>query len=74
MKWKYTDQPDILISITDPSGNRIRAFGTPEDYNSNMTERHRDTISLAIIAFMEGEVAWLKLQAETQSSQKTVQS
>jgi hypothetical protein len=53
MKWKYTDQPDILISITGPSGNRIRAFGTPEDYNSNMTERHRDTISLAIIAFME---------------------
>lgn len=61
MSWKYSDNPDILMSITGPSGSTIRIYGTVDEYNRRNT-REKDTVSEAIKGFMEGEREWLKLQ------------
>ena len=60
----------VIMFIKGPSGGHIALFESHYKYDDYIVTRQCEAIRL----FMEREAAWLKLQAETQSSQKTVQS
>ena len=65
---------EFVMVITSPDGRQLvllreSASESPYKRRTRMSRQGK-----AIIAFMRGEEAWLKLQAKTQSSQKTAQS
>ena len=65
--WSNDYVGKVVMIIKGPSGNQLALFDTKE-------QQCKDKQTEAIKDFMEKEATWLKLQAETQSSQKTVQS